>query len=155
MWTTLEFLLGRWEGVGSGEPGLAHYERTYELILDGKFILEKNKSTYPAQEDNPQGEVHEDWGIFSRDKSRKTFILRQFHTEGFVNQYVMQPSSPGGQEIIFISEAIENITNGWRAKETYQVISPDEFIEVFELAEPGKDFVEYSRCQLHKIPDKH
>jgi hypothetical protein len=25
------------------------------------------------------------------------------------------------------------------------VISPDEFVEIVELAEPGKDFVEYSR----------
>ncbi len=71
-----------------------------------------------------------------------------------MNQYIMQPSSPDGHEIVFISESIENISPGWRARETYQVVSPNEFIEVFELAEPGKDFAEYSRCQLHRIPNK-
>jgi len=39
---------------------------------------------------------------------------------------------------VFTSEAIENIPAGWRARETYVVTGPDEFEEVFELAEPGK-----------------
>ncbi len=150
MWTVLQFLIGTWEGEGSGQSGSGHYERSYELILDGTFILEKNKSTYPPQEQNPQGEVHEDWGVFSRDKTRKTFVLRQFHSEGFINQYVMESMPPDSTTITFTSESIENIAPGWRARETYQIISPDEFVEVFELAEPGKDFEEYSRCHLHR-----
>jgi hypothetical protein len=39
--------------------------------------------------------------------------------------------------------AIENIPPGWRARETYRFSGPDEFIELFELAEPGKEFTPY------------
>jgi hypothetical protein len=40
----------------------------------------------------------------------------------------------------------------WRARETYAVFSADEFEEIFELAEPGKDFELYSRMRLKRVP---
>ena len=151
MWTMLNFLVGNWQGTGSGQPGSGHYERTYEFILNHNFLHVRSKSTYPPQKQNPSGEVHEDWGFISYDKGRKIFVYRQFHVEGFVNQYVMEHISQDGKEFVFVSESIENIPPGWRAKESYNVISPDEFIETFELAEPGKDFELYTQCHLRKV----
>ncbi len=151
MWTAFNFLAGNWQGTGSGQPGSGQYERTYEFILNHKFLHVRSKSTYPPQEQNPTGEVHEDWGFISFDKGRKTFVYRQFHIEGFVNQYVLEHISQDGKEFVFVSEAIENIPAGWHAKESYHVISPDEFIETFELAEPGKDFELYTQCHLRKV----
>jgi hypothetical protein len=58
---------------------------------------------------------------------------------------MMEHISQDGKEFVFISESIENIPPGWRGKESYNVISPDEFIETFELAEPGKDFELYTQ----------
>jgi hypothetical protein len=78
-------------------------------------------------------------------------VLRQFHAEGFVNQYVMTSSSADGKTIVFTTESIENIPAGWRARETYKIINADEFIEVFELAEPGKDFDVYSESRHRRI----
>jgi hypothetical protein len=49
-----------------------------------------------------------------------------------------------------LSEGIENIPTGWRARETYRIISNDEFIEVFELAAPGKDFEVYTENHLKR-----
>jgi len=95
--------------------------------------------------------VHEDRGFISYDKSRKTFVLRQFHSEGFVNQFKIESISPDGKTIVFISESIENIPAGFRAKETCQIISENEFIETFELAEPGKDFELYSKAVLKRV----
>lgn len=46
--------------------------------------------------------------------------------------------------MVFVSEGIENIPAGWRARETYRILGADEFTETFELAEPGKDFALYS-----------
>jgi len=60
--------------------------------------------------------------------------------EGFVNQYVLQNLAEDGKTMVFVTESIENIPSGWRAKETYKVLNDDEFTEVFELAAPGKDF---------------
>ena len=143
-WEPLRYLVGIWEGTGKGQPGVSKIQREYRFVLNDKYIQVQNKSTYDPQPKNPKGEVHQDWGMMSFDKSRKNFVLRQFHVEGFVNQYVMTSSSADGKTIVFTSESIENIPAGFRARETYKILGPDEFMEVFEIAEPGKDFELYS-----------
>jgi len=42
--------------------------------------------------------------------------------------------------MVFVTEAIENIPAGWRARETYQVWNDNEFTERFELAAPREEF---------------
>jgi hypothetical protein len=96
LFSPLDFLIGEWRGTGSGEPGTGQYERSYEFILNDKFIYVQNKSVYPPSEQNLDGEVHGDWGFISQDKLRKTFVYRQFHSEGFVNQYVLDYLSEDG-----------------------------------------------------------
>lgn len=151
MWTPFNFFIGSWTGSGKGQPGVSQVERTYEFILNGRFLQVKNKSIYLPQDQNPKGEVHEDIGLISYDKGRKVFVFRQFHIEGFVNQYVSEVLSPDGQTIPFVTESIENIPAGWRARETYRILNPDEFTETFELAAPGKDFEVYSKSHLKRV----
>lgn len=150
-WAAFKKFSGRWEGRSEGAPGIGRYEREYAFVLNNKFIEVKNKSTYELSEKNPKGEVHEDHGFISYDKTRKLFVLRQFHIEGFVNQYKLESVSPDRKTIVFISEAIENIPSDFRAKETYTFKNENEFTEVFELAEPGKDFQVYSKATLKKL----
>jgi hypothetical protein len=71
--------------------------------------------------------------------------LRQFHQEGFVNQYVLSASESRPGRLVFVSEVFENFDNSWRARETYEIRSPDEFVEIFELRAPGKGYEVYSR----------
>jgi THAP4-like, heme-binding beta-barrel domain len=146
----LAFLIGRWEGTSEGQPGKAKVEREYRRALNSRFIHGRNRSEYPPQEKNPKGEIHEDEGWFSFDGARKRIVLRQFHVEGFVNQYVEDPPS-SAQKLVFTTESIENIPPGWRARETYIVHGPDEFEEVFELAQARKDFELYSRARLKRV----
>lgn len=146
----LKFFIGKWEGKSNGEAGEGKVKREYKLMYDGKYIEATNKSTYKPQEKNPKGEVHKDLGFFSYDRSRKNLVLRQFHSEGFVNQYVQDSISNNGRFIRFTSEAIENIAPGWRARETYRILGEDEFEEVFELAGPGKEFEVYSSSRLKR-----
>lgn len=150
-WNVLKPLVGKWSGESEGQPGRGTYERTYELVLNNRFIEVRNRSMYPPTERNPTGEVHEDRGFMSYDKRRKTFVLRQFHIEGFVNQYRIEPISADKKTIVFISENIENIPSGFQAKETYQIINNDEFVETFELAAPGKQFEIYSKAILKRV----
>ncbi len=150
MWTPFNFFVGSWQGTGTGQPGICQVERTYEFVLNGKFLHVKNKSTFPPQDKNPQGQIHEDWGFFSHDNARQTFIYRQFHNEGFVHHSILQSLAPDGKTITFLTENIENIPAGFRGRETYKIISPDEFIEVFELAAPTQEFEVYIESHLRR-----
>jgi len=145
------FFLGAWEGSGEGRPGKSQVTRAYTLVLDGRFIEVRNRSFYSPQEGNP-GEDHRDVGYLSYDSARGKHVLRQFHVEGFVNQYVHESTSEDGKTLTFVTEAIENIPPGWRARETYRLLGPDELVERFELAEPGKDFELYSETRLRRVP---
>jgi hypothetical protein len=144
-WGRVRFLLGSWEGTASGQPGKGTVERTYTLVLGDKFIEETNTSRYEATAPGKTPEIHHHRGFISYDKARKTFMLRQFHEEGFVNLYAMNSDRSLPAFLVFDSVGFENFSNEWKARESYEVVSPDEFIETFELAEPGKDFVVYSR----------
>jgi hypothetical protein len=148
LWLTLKPFIGTWAGEGEGEPGKGHYERSYQFILNKNFIEIKNKSTYPPSTSHPQGELHEDIGYFSYDKAKKTFKLRQFHIESFVNTFVIDSISADKKTIVFISEDIENIPKGFRAKETYRLLGDNEIEETFEIAEPNKDFQVYTKVKL-------
>ena len=143
-------LIGKWTGTSEGQPGNGTVEREYERALGSRFIRVRNRSTYSPQAKNPKGETHEDEGFFSFDRSRKRIVYRQFHVEGFVINYAQElDAKPGG--VAFTSEAIENIPAGYRARETYVLHGPDEFEEVFELAESGKEFEVYSRTKLKRL----
>jgi hypothetical protein len=147
----VRFLVGTWRGEQSGQPGHGTSERTYSFVLNDRFLQVKNTSTYPPQEMNKTGEIHNDMGMIGYDKGRKKLVFRQFHVEGFVNTYVQEESSDP-KKMVFVSEAIENISPGWRARETYLLLNENEFIERFELAEPGKDFALYAEARLKRMP---
>jgi hypothetical protein len=147
---SLERLIGVWRGEGDGQPGASKVERSYEPALGGQFLMVRNRSSYAPQQRNPIGEIHDDMGFYSFDKARECIVLRQFHAEGFVNQYVARRATPESETILFESETIENIPTGWRARETYRFLDTDTFEEVFELAEPGMDFTLYSRSRLRR-----
>jgi hypothetical protein len=144
-WAAVRFLVGRWEGTSEGEPGRGAVVRRYEFVLDERFIHERNMSTYAPQKKNEEAEMHEHWSFISYDRARKLLVLRQFHEEGFVNQYVQAPGESSTSRLVFESESLENLDSRWRARETYDVLGPDEFTETFELAEPGKPFQVYSK----------
>jgi len=148
-WAPLRFLIGEWTGESEGEPGKGTVSRTYRFVLKDRFIHEQNVSTYPPQPKNEKGEVHEHWSLFSYDRARRTLVLRQFHQEGFVNQYALQPAGAPGP-IVFETEALENVPAGWKARETYRVVSPDEFVETFEIAADGRTFSVYSQTRFRR-----
>jgi hypothetical protein len=149
-WQPVRVLLGSWVGDAQGQPGSGKSERDYRLTLKDRFIQVNGKSTYPPQDKNPKGEVHEDVGFLSYDKAAQKLVFRQFHVEGFVNHYVLDSVSADGRTIVFVTTAIENIPTGWRARETYRIVSDDEFVETFALAEPGKDFATYSETRFRR-----
>jgi hypothetical protein len=152
VWLQMSSFIGTWKGEGGGEPGQGQYERTYEWGLDKNFIVAKNKSVFLPNKVNQKGAVHEDIGYISFDKKLKCFKIRQFHVEGFVNEYQLEDLSLHNGHLVFKSVALENIPTGWQAKETYRWINHDEFEEIFEIAMPNADFSVYSKVRLIRQP---
>jgi hypothetical protein len=149
LWLPFQPFIGTWTGTGEGVDGNGIYERTYQFVLNKKYIEVKNKTVYPITKEQPKGYVHEDAGYISYDKTRKKFVFRQFHGEGFVNQYILDSLSSDKKTIVFLSEAIENIPKGWRARETY-IVGANTLTEIFNLAEPNKNFEPYTKAILTK-----
>jgi hypothetical protein len=145
----LRSFAGEWQGTSEGQAGSGTVRRSYEFVLGGRYLYERNTSTYPPSGEKP-GEVHEHWSFFSYDRGRRALVLRQFHQEGFVNLYSLNAAASGATKLVFDSEGFENFDNRWRARETYDLISADELVETFELAPPDKPFEVYSRNRFRR-----
>jgi len=85
----IRFLVGKWEGKATGEPGKGMSTREYRFDLNGRFLSARNKSVYEPKTPDAKPEVHEDFGIYSYDRALKKIVLRQFHVEGFLNEYTL------------------------------------------------------------------
>ena len=140
----LDFMVGEWRGTSRGEPGVGSIQRSCVKVLNDRFVECRTTTTYPPQENNKKGEVHVERALYSYDKAAGKLRLRQFHGEGFVNTYVET------EPLVFVTTDIENIPQGWRARETYEQISADSWSERFELAGPGKDFAVYTSSALER-----
>lgn len=139
-WGKLKALAGQWHGKGKGKPGTSTIDRSYESILEDQFIMSRNVSVFAATNTDRKNERHADMGIFSFDKTRKCVVLRQFHTEGFVNRYVLESIEDGGNSLTFVTESVENGPAGLRARLTIRLQGDTSIQERFDLAWPGKDF---------------
>ena len=146
----LRVLEGKWEGPAAGEPGKGVSTREYRFDLAGRFLFARNKSVWEPKTESAKGEVHEDMGMFSYDRNLKKIVLRQFHTEGFVNEYTLDAIAADATSFEFVTVRTENIAPGWRAKEAYRILSKDEIEETFSLAAPGRDFEVYSKTRLKR-----
>jgi hypothetical protein len=67
---------------------------------------------------------------------------------------VLTTSESRRGRLVFTSESFENFDNSWRAREIYEIRSPDEFVEIFELQAPGKGFEVYSRNTFKRATRK-
>lgn len=150
-WNSLKYFEGNWTGEESGKAGIGKGERVYEFIFTNKYLYCENTSKFEPQEKYPKGEVHQDRKYFSYDSFRKLHVLREFHIEGFVNQYYFDSGTSSDSILVFMSEAIENVPPGFRARITYNLLNGNKFEESFELAPHGKDFSLYLKNIWTKI----
>ena len=150
-WAPLRILKGKWEGTVTGQPGTQASSREYQFVSNGTFLWQHDHSVYQAKSPSDAPKVREDFGYFSYDKFVKKIVWRQFHSEGFVNEYQLESVSPDGKAFEFVTVRIENLPPGWRAKKSYRVLSADEIVETFSLAPPDKDFEAYTVARLRRV----
>lgn len=145
------FFLGSWLGSVDNMGREGTIRRTYTVVLDGNFVQFKTRADFDIGEDGVPAEVHQDWGMVSFDNGRDTMVVREFHTEGFVNQYVVKSISEDGRKIVLETESVENGPPGLRARLTLQVLEENEFEETFELASGDEPYRVCVSAQMHRM----
>jgi hypothetical protein len=150
IWKPLKPLLGEWEGTGGVGSVQSRIQAKYNFIMNGTYMEVWHRSVFPPQEGHREGEIHEDKGFISYDWNRKKFVFRQFHVEGFVNQYVLDSLSTDGITFIMNSEQIENAPPGTKANLVFRIIGENEIETEFNVAFPGKEYQCYSKNRLQR-----
>ncbi len=123
-------------------------QRSYAAGVGGTFLVGNNCSYYPLQKANPRGESHVLSGF---DKIRKKYVMRQFHLKGFVQSIRVNRSRDRWKKLVWTTESIENVPARC-ARETYVIADQNEFRELSELAEPRKDFMQYTQTHFKRAP---
>lgn len=137
----LEFLVGEWRGTGSGFGNeTSKVESFFRPVLNDKYIEFKNESWFEPTSDNPEGEHHIDRGFISFDKERDIIVIRQFHIEGYINQYILADSLSNDTTLVFESESIENFVPGGKARWTIKKVSDNQIETIFDVAFPNSDY---------------
>ncbi len=86
-------------------------------------------------------------GLLEAFKQQTSALLSE---EGSVQKFREQYIS---HDLIYRFETDQGIPfpNSWRARETYDIFSNNEFVETFELATPGGSFETYSRNHFKRV----
>ncbi len=132
-WTALQSLVGTWEGFGTGSPGAGGGVFSFAVDLQGRIIVRKNHSEYPASEGRP-ATVHDDLLIAYQDDSSRAVRAIFFDNEGHVIHYAVNVSSDK-KTVTFVS-APEPAAPRFRL--SYLMNKGDELTITFEIAPPGK-----------------
>jgi hypothetical protein len=146
----IAFLIGKWTGEGEGFGQTSQVEHSYRYVLQNRFIESKTKSIV-SDDDESILEVHEDLGMFSYDTEREAIVLRQFHSEGYVNVYTMDDPSEHAGGIVFTSDKTEG-AGGLLARLRYDLESTGSYTVSLDLANPGQDFRECQVVRMRRVP---
>lgn len=150
-WVAMRFLAGNWTGTVLAQPMAGTSERTYAFVLADAFMQERTRTTYEPKQRNGRRETQEKWSLFGFDGSRGLLTSRRFHQDGYVISYVLDTSASTPTRLVFQSESLANFAPNWRAREIYEIVSEDEFIETFEVAEVGKDYEMHSQVRFTRV----
>jgi hypothetical protein len=139
-WNQLKYFSGNWKGTSSGKTGNGKGERSYKFVMNDNYLFVKNKMHFEPLPNKTEGEVHEDWSVYSIDSRRQKYVLRQFNSEGFVNQFTLDSVSVNGKEMYWNLESSENSPPDFDARLVVIVKNEDEFEERFEMRSSGDEF---------------
>jgi len=145
-WTPLQFLVGTWEGVGSGAPGEGRGGCTFAFELNQKILVRKNWAEYAPKPGEAQGVSHQDLMIIYAEPGESRLKAIYFDMESHIIHYVLQtPAQPN--RAVFESEPG---TKGPHFRLSYEMNADGRVLNIFSMAMPGQDFKEYTRGWLVK-----
>jgi hypothetical protein len=150
-WSRLRFLVGEWRGATTGEQGTGTVTHRYRLILSGLYLQEQSMASFPPQPLHPDGAVFSNASFLWHDKIRNTLLFRQMRQDQFNGTFLLSTAqSHPTTKLVFESERLDSLPATWKARETFEAVSPNEYIEIFEVAEGDKPFAVRSRVQFKR-----
>ena len=136
MWDRWSWLLGEWQGEGSGQPGQGRGSFTFKTDLDQKVLVRKSHSEYPAKENKPKI-IHDDLMIIYPDFSGNPVKAIYFDNEGHTINYSITYTE---KTIALTSEMIPNVPV---FRLIYSLLEDLSVNTVFEISRDGKIFSKY------------
>jgi hypothetical protein len=146
-WAHWNFLLGEWQGLGSGGPGGGRGGCSFAFELDKNILVRKNWAEYPPKPGESSGVSHEDLLIIYPAPDGKSFRAIYFDNEGHAIEYPLVSFPATGEGVTLESAAGGP---GPRFRLVYQ-LKPDGTLEnLFLIAPPGGEFKQYVSGLLEK-----
>ena len=128
-WDKWNFLIGEWVGEGNGQPGQGRGSFTFLNDLDGKILVRKNHTEFPATNERPAS-THNDLLYIYPDYTGIPSKAIYFDNEGHVINYTITYSE---NSIAFTSDIIPNAP---RFRLSYISLGKDIVNVKFEFAAP-------------------
>jgi hypothetical protein len=130
-WGRWRFLIGEWAGEGAGLPGKGTGAFSFQLELDGRVLVRKNRADYPATKDRP-AYSHQDLMVIY--PQFPNYRATYFDNEGHVIDYTTEFIIEGGG--VVLTSAVKPGEPRYRL--TYNELSRDKVGIRFEIAPPEK-----------------
>ena len=135
-WGPVQFLVGKWTGEGTGQPGSGSGSFSLLPDLQGKVLVRKSFAEYPAASGRPASR-HDDLMVIYRQPESGLLRAMYYDSEGHIIAYTVKAVDGG---VAFVSE---NPPDQMRYRLTYLTAGKDRARIRFEIAPPGKDFAQY------------
>ena len=142
-WGPLQFLIGKWTGEGSGQPGNGSGSFSLLPDLQDHVLVRKSFAEYPASGGKP-GFRHDDLMVVHREEETGDLRATYWDSEGHVISYAVKAVKGGA--------ALESDgpPSQMRYRLTYIAAGPDRAHLTFEVAAPGRDFAKYIDAALRR-----
>ena len=146
-WSSLSFLAGLWDGVGSGAPGEGKGGFSFTPELQGRVLVRRNYAEYPEAAGRAAFR-HDDLTVIYRESADGPLRADYYDNEGHVIRYTVTTK---GQTAIFLSEPVAGAP---RYRLTYTSTGSDTLSILFEIAPPGKPdaFQTYIEAKARHAP---
>ena len=144
-WQKWNWLIGEWVGQGSGTPGKGGGWFSLQPDLDGKILVRRNHSEYPATKEKPET-IHNDLMIVYLENAGQPGKAIYFDNESHIINYAIAYRD---KWIVFTSNKVPNMPV---FRLTYSSLGGDTIGVKFEMSRDGETFMTYTegKCTRKK-----
>ena len=145
-WEKWNYLIGEWVGEHNGQPGQGEGKFSFQTDLDGKILVRKSHTFFPATA-NSSEIIHDDLLIIYQSGSNSEQEAIYFDNEGHTIKYKVSFTETS---IVLTSDIAANAT---RFRFTYAAIGTKSVNASFEMASPQApdDFKMYLSGKAFKV----